>query len=184
MSDDATAVADVSPETTDSEAEAQTPEKPATDPAELIASARKRQAGAEAARQEAERKAAALETEVAALRAKTQTAEQREAQDLATLQERLRVAEEKAAQADARVAAAYLDAKFPNARKELPEVTDEVRLAKFEAMLADEPYEAPTPQTPNAPKASSQPAKQKERTKDDVLADLDALRGQDLGWFA
>jgi hypothetical protein len=178
--DDTTTVTDTSLE---AEATAGSPEPEAMDPAKVIDSYKRRQAGAEAARQAAEAKANAALAELEALRAKSRTTEDQETADLATLREQLRIATEKAAQADARVATAQLDAKFPNARKELPEVTDEVRLAKFEAMLRDEDYEPPTPGTPNAPKGSDQRTKQRERTKDDVLADLSTITEDSLGWF-
>lgn len=135
---------------TSSEAEAtegsQTPE--ATDPATVIASYKKRQAGAEAARQAAEKKAADLQARLEALEAKNRTSEDEETATIAKLQEQLRTANEKAASADAAIAAAKLDAKYPNARAELPEVTDEVRLAKFEAMLQEDGVETLTPPKP------------------------------------
>lgn len=123
---------------------------------EQIASYRKRQAGAEAARAAAERKLADAETELAAFRTKNQTASQQEAASLATLQERLTQAEQRATEAEAKAEARILDARFPNARKELPEVTDEVRLAKFEAMLRDDE----TPETPSPRTVGANPQRQ------------------------
>lgn len=131
-----------------------------TTAAEQIASYKKRQAGAEAARQAAERKYTEAEKELAAFRAQSQTDAQKDLSELARLQEQLKAAEQRASEAEAKAAARILDAKYPNARAELPEVTDEVRLAKFEAMLKDdEPAEStgPKPQGAN-PKRDAGPA--------------------------
>src|SRR4051812_23945646 len=108
----------------------------AQDPLEL---ARKRQAGAEAARQEAARQLTEANRRLAEYEAKDRTADQTKAADMATLQERLAAAEARAAEADAKAEARILDVKYPNARKQLPEITDEVRLAYFEALVAETP---------------------------------------------
>ena len=151
----------------------ESPQDQGTDVATQIANARKRQAGAEAARQAAERKLADAEKELAAFRAQNQTASEKDLGELATLQERLKAAEQRAAEAEAKAEARILDAKYPNARKELPEVTDEVRLAKFEAMLRedDSEDEPPTPRRSNGTRAAGN-GKPKERTIEDLEAEI------------
>ena len=179
--EDATGAASASPDEKGTPKEG-SPEEKGTDSAELIASYRKRQAGAEAARQVAEKKFADAETELKAYRAKDQTASEKDLTELATLQANLKVAEQRAAEAEAKADARILDAKYPAARKELPEVTDEVRLAKFEAMLKeDEVVEPPTPRSNNAPRtASGGGAAAKPKTSADVLA---TLKTQGNPWF-
>ena len=151
MTDDATEQTSTSPEPEGTPAEgSQTAE--GTDYAAQVASYRKRQAGAEAARQVAEQKLVDAEKALSAYRAKDQTAAQAEAGELATLKANLEAAEKRASEAEAKAEARILDAKYPNARKELPEVADEVRLAKFEAMLRedDSEDEPPTPRRNSA----------------------------------
>ena len=149
------------------------PQDQGTDVAVQIANARKRQAGAEAARQAAERKLADAEKELAAFRAQNQTASEKDLSELATAQERLKAAEQRAAEAEAKAEARILDATYPHARKELPEVTDEVRLAKFEAMLRedDSEDEPPTPRRSNGTRATGN-GKPKERTIEDLEAEI------------
>lgn len=175
MADDATTQADTSPED-EGPSETTTPDQKGTDPQELIASYRKRQAGAEAARQAAERKLADAERELEAFRAKNRTAEDTELSELARLKAKVEDAERRASEAEAKAEARILDARFPNARKELPEVTDEVRLAKFEAMLKDEEPEAEEPPTPVSNNGSRTAAggvkPAKEETSADILAKL------------
>lgn len=169
---DATDTTSTSPEDEGTET---SPESKDTDYAAMVASARKRQAGAEAARQAAEAKYAAAEKELEAFRAQHRTAEQKDLSELARLQEQLKSAEARAAEAEAKAEARILDAKYPNARKELPEITDEVRLAKIEAMLADpgDP-DPPTPRGVNGPRAG-QKGPAKELSSEDILAHLATL---------
>lgn len=156
------------------------PDQTGTDAAAQIASYRKRQAGAEAARQAAEKKAADLQAKLEAYEATNRSASDKELADVAKLQERLAAAEQKAAEAEAKANARVLDAKYPNARKELPEVTDEVRLSKFEAMLADTDPEPPTPTAHNESKSTAGGAV-KEQTADELKAAL--ISAPDPGWF-
>jgi hypothetical protein len=123
----------------------------------------------------AEKKAAELEAELLKYRSAAQTDAEKEAGELATLRERLAAAERVAQEAEAKAFAKILDAKYPSARKELPEVTDEARLAKFEAMLAEEDFEAPTPQRHNESRSGEQIKKEKEPTASDVKAKLLSL---------
>lgn len=149
---------------------------PGEDP---IALARKRQAGAEAARQQAEKEAKALRAKLEEYESANRSAADKEAADNAKLQERLAQAEKRAAEAEQKAQARILDSLYPNARKELPEVTDEVRLAKFEALLADGPVEAsPPPQNPNeSNRLASGDAthKPKEETSEDILSRLKSM---------
>ncbi len=148
------------------------PEQKDTDYAALVASARKRQAGAEAARQLAEKNLADAMKELGTYKSAVQTASEKDMTELATLKAHLAQAEERAAQAEAKAEARILDARFPNARKEFTEITDEVKLAKLEAMLADpgDP-EPPTPRGVNGPR-SGQHEPPKEVTSADILAKL------------
>lgn len=175
MSDDANDPTGTTPEGADGSAdEGQTTQEPkGLTPEEQIASYRKRQAGAEAARQAAEARAAAAEAEAAKYRALVQTEEQKGLSELEATKAMLAAEKRRADEAEERATARVLDAKFPNARKELPEVTDEVKLARFEAMLADaEPaveQEPPTPRAHNAAKPTTpEPAKKK------TLAEMEA----------
>lgn len=175
MTDDATAQ-----DTTSTEAEStETSSEPeSTTESEQIASMRKRQAGAEAARQKAVEERDELRKKVAEYEAANQTAAQKELSDLARAEARAAAAETRAAEAEARAEAKILDARFPNARKELPEVTDEVKLAKFEAMLRDEPEvsETPTPRGTNPSKdGNGGGAEAKPRTSADELATLKTM---------
>lgn len=148
-----------------------------------VALARKRQAGAEAARQKAEEQNAALMKELEGYRSKERSAEDQNLADNAKLQERLEFEQRRADEAEARANARILDTLYPNARKELPEVTDEVRLAKFEALLAEDPTaeekKPAQPQNPNESnrQAGAAPATQpKTETSEDIKARLKTMR--------
>lgn len=158
-----------------------TPDPKATTEQDPLALARKRQAGAEAARQEAARQLEAANTELAKYRAADLDADQKKAADIATLQAKLEAAEKRAADADSNANAKILDIKFPNARAKLPEITDEVRLAEFEALFA-EPTSDGTPPPPQNPNASNRGAsgdaagnKPKVETSEDIKARLKAM---------
>lgn len=178
MTDNDAASAESAAPETEGTPETGSPEGKAPDSAELIASARKRQAGAEAARQIAESKLKDALAELGTYRAKNQTAAEAEAGELATLKAHLDAAEKRAAEAESKAEARILDARFPNARKELPEVTDEVRLAKFEAMLKDDEADdsAPTPRgnNPNRKDGTSAEAA-KPLTSEDIVAKMRLL---------
>lgn len=144
-----------------------------------VALARKRQAGAEAARQEAARQLKIAQERLAKYEEQERTVDQQKAADIATLQERLAAAEAKAAQAEAKANERILDVKYPNARAKLPELTDEVRLAEFEALLGpDSEGTPPAPQNPNQTnRAASTPKAQEAATSesfDDMIARLSA----------
>lgn len=165
------------PEETGSET---TPDQTASSTEDPIALARKRQAGAEAARQKAQEEAAALRAKLAEYENANRSAADKDLADNAKLQERLAAAEARAEEAEVKAQARILDALYPNARKELPEVTDEVRLAKFEALLADDPDAGKTPPPPQNPNASNRTAsgdasrKPVEKSSADLLAELKA----------
>ena len=167
MSDDANDPTGTTPEGEDGSADAgQATQAPkGLTPEDQIASYRKRQAGVEAARQAAEARAAAAEAEAAKYRGLVQTEEQKGLSELEALKATLAAEKRRADEAEERATARVLDAKFPNARKELPEVTDEVKLARFEAMLADAnptEVEPPTPLRHNEGKpTASAPTKPK-----------------------
>lgn len=155
-------------------------QSPAASPeVDQVALARKRQAGAEAARQEAARQLKIAQERLANYEAQERTVDQQKAADIATLQERLAAAEAKAAQAEDKANARILDVKYPNARAKLPELTDEVRLAEFEALLGpDVDVSPPKPQNPNqinraasTPKAGEAAAQE---SFDDMVARLSA----------
>lgn len=166
-----------SPEGTGSET---TPDQTGTTQADPIALARKRQAGAEAARQKAEEERNAALKELETYRSKERSVEDQSLADNAKLQERLKAAEAKAEEAEVKAQARILDTLYPNARKELPEVTDEVRLAKFEALLSDTTEGTPPPpQNPNESNrvaSGDATAKPKTETSDDIAAKLKTMR--------
>lgn len=159
-----------------------TPDQPGTPAVDPVALARKRQAGAEAARQKAEEERNNALKELEMYRSKERSAEDQTTADVAKLQERLAAAEQKAIEADARADARILDVKYPNARKELPEVTDEVRLSKFEALLSDTDTDGatlPPPQNPNesnrVASGDSTGTKPKGESSEDILARLKTM---------
>lgn len=157
------------------------PEQKPTTEQDPLALARKRQAGAEAARQEAARQLKEAQEKLEVFEAKERTADQTKAADIATLQAKLEAAEKRAADADIAANAKILDIKFPNARAKLPEITDEVRLAEFEALFAESPEGNPPPvQNPNETNraASGDPTgtKAKEVTSKDIAAKLAQMK--------
>jgi len=166
----------------DASPDAGTQEPTATPGEDPIALARKRQAGAEAARQKAEEARDNALKELEVFRAKDRTESDKELADNAKLQERLTAAEARANEAEAKAEARILDIKYPAARAELPEITDEVRLAKLEALLGDGPVadaEPPTPQNPNESNrtASGDKTNQpKPETSADIEARLKAMK--------
>lgn len=144
-----------------------------SDSAAEIASYRKRQAGAEAARQVAEGKAKELEQRLAKYEAATQTAAEKDLSELAATKARLEAAERRAQEAEVKAEARILDAKYPNARKEFPEIADEARLAKYEVIFGeDDADDLPTPLKHQESRSASAAPKQKELTADDVKAQL------------
>jgi hypothetical protein len=157
-----------------------TPDQKGSQQVDPIVLARKRQAGAEAARQKAEEQAAALRAQLDKYESANRSAADKDLADNAKLQERLAAAERRAEEAEAKAQGRILDALYPNARAELPEVTDEVRLAKFEALLREDPEaEPPAPQNPNesnrAARGDAVGTKPKEETSEDILARLKAM---------
>lgn len=171
-------IAETTPE---DEATDQVAEPKGLDNADEIANLRKRQAGADAARAVAERELAEARKQLAAYQAKEREAQDAGLSETAKLQARVEAAERRAAEAEKAAEARVLDKLYPNARKELPEVTDEVRLAKFEAMLKEseaEP-ETDTPRAMRAPKnSSSAPASQP--SSKDIFAGLKGKSWSDL----
>jgi hypothetical protein len=165
-----------SPDETGTETSPDQTGTPAVDP---IALARKRQAGAEAARQQAEKEAKALRVRLEEYESANRTASDKDLADNAKLQERLAAAELRAEEAEAKAQARILDALYPSARKELPEVTDEVRLAKFEALLSEP--DGGTPPTPFNPNESNRVAtgdathKPKEESSEDIATRLRSM---------
>ena len=170
--------------TPEAEGSETTPEQKGSPEQDPIALARKRQAGAEAARQEAEKQRDAANAELEKFRAAQRSEADKELADNAKLQERLAAAERRAEEAEAKAQARILDALYPNARAELPEVTDEVRLAKFEALLAVDPNaeekKPAPPQNPNetnhAAKGDATARKPAEETSQDILAKLKTMK--------
>jgi hypothetical protein len=118
-----------------------------------------------------------VQTRLAQYESKDRDADQQKAADIATLQERLAAAEARAAEADAKAEARILDVKYPNARAKLPEITDAVRLAEFEALFAEDDTPSRTPQNPNETShvaRGATPAAPAEETFDDIVARLKA----------
>jgi hypothetical protein len=166
-----------------------TPDQKPTEGQDPIALARKRQAGAEAARQEAEKQRDAALKELEKFQSAQRSEADKELADMAKLRERLDQAEKRAAEAELKAEARVLDARFPKARAELPEVTDEVRLAKFEAILADDASadekDPPKPQNPNESNRSASgdatAAAPKPETSEDIKARLKQM-GMPSSW--
>jgi len=158
------------------EGSTETPDPKTTPETDPLALARKRQAGAEAARQEATRQLKEAQERLATYEAAERTADQTKAADTATLQAKLEAAEKKAAEAEANANAKILDIKFPNARAQLPEITDEVKLAYFESLLAEVPEgtEPPAPQNPNASNRAASGDATKTEPKGETSEDLKA----------
>lgn len=168
--------------TPEGEGSEKTPDQKGSPEADPIALARKRQAGAEAARQEAEKQRDAANAELEKFRAAQRSEADKDLADNAKLQERLTAAETRAEQAEAKAEGRILDIKYPKARAELPDVTDEVRLAKFEALLGDDDdgdeKEPPTPQNPNESNRAAKGdaiTKPKVETSEDIKARLKAM---------
>ena len=138
---------------------------------------RKRQAGADAARAVAEKERDDLRKQLAAYQAKEREAQDAGLSETAKLQARVEAAERKAAEAEQAANAKVLDKLYPTARAEFPEVTDEVRLAKLEAMLAGgtPTEETDTPRAMRAPKSASQGAKPNSKSVKDLEAELAAM---------
>jgi hypothetical protein len=148
----------------------ETPKPEGSDPAAEIASMRKRQAGAEAARKIAEDKAKDLAAKLVKYELAEQTEAQKELTETARLTAQVASEKKRADEAEEKANGRILDVKYPNARKELPELTDEVRLAKFEAMLSDgEPI---TPLQHSESRGTAGSAQPKEETAAEVRARL------------
>ena len=163
-------------ESQSAEGTAGSPEQSGTDAAAQIASYRKRQAGAEAARQTAESKLAEAQKQLEVYETANRSASDQDLANVAKLQERVQAAETRASEAEAKAEQRILDAKYPNARKELPEVIDEIRLAKFEALLADGEDFVPEPQRHNESRtAGAGSGTAKPETADEVEARLLAM---------
>ena len=185
MSDnnDGTAAADTSAEGAGSETTPGTKPTTGEDP---VALARKRQAGAEAARQKAEEARDAALAELEKYRSAERSQADKDLADNAKLQERLTAAERRAEEAERKAEGRILDIKYPNARAELPDVTDEVKLARFEALLAgdgEESKEPPQPQNPNesnrAASGDASGSQPKEESSQDILARLKTMQKPD-----
>jgi hypothetical protein len=170
MTTDATGTATTSPEVTGSET---TSEQTGTAEQDPIALARKRQAGAEAARQIAEKKLADQQKELDAFRVLNQTQAEAELSELAREKALREAAEKRAADATTAAEAKVLDKLYPKARAEYPEVVDEAKLAKLEALL-DDGEESPTPRGVNGAKGQASTGAAKEPTIKDIEAQIKA----------
>lgn len=98
--------------------------------------AEKRQSSEAAAKAEAQRQLAEYRQKLAAYETAEQQAKTAEMTAEARLQAQLDAEKRRADEAEAKATARYLDRVYPGARKEYPEITDEVRLAKLEALLS------------------------------------------------
>jgi hypothetical protein len=146
-----------------------------TTPPDEVVLARKRQSGAEEARRIAESRAKELEAELSKYRTAAQTEAEKDLTELAKAQARAEAAEKTAQEAEKAAMAKVLDRLYPNARKELPEVTDEVRLAKFEALLAEDEETPPTPLRHNESRSGSpKGSAAKEESAADIRARLES----------
>lgn len=166
---------ETSPETSDTTPDESSQEPSGTDWEKLLALARKRQAGAEAARRAAEAKAAEALKKLEAYEAERRaTAPEKEAGDIANLLNALKEAERRVQEAEAKAEAKILDFKYPAARAKFPEVRDEVRLAELEALLSED-TPPPPPQRHNESKTSNSSPAPKEKSLADLRAELLAM---------
>lgn len=181
MTTNADGTATASPDETGSET---TPDEKVTTEQDQIALARKRQAGAEAARQVAEKRLADQQKELEALRAKTQTAAEAELSEIAREKALREAAEKRAADAEKAAEAKVLDKLYPKARAEYPEVADEAKLAKLEALLGDDETtedKPPTPRGVNGAKGAAATGAAKKPSIADVEAQIKA-EAANLRW--
>lgn len=92
--------------------------------------------------------------------------------------ERLKVekeaAERRAQEAELKAGAKVLDKLYPKARAEFPEIRDEVRLAKLEALFSDD-APASEPETTRTMRAPKEAVAKREETSADILARLKTL---------
>lgn len=164
-----------------------TPDQTGSQTPDELALARKRQAGAEAARQQAIKERDAALAELETFRAKDRSQSDKDLADNAKLKERLEFEQRRADEAEARAEGRILDIKYPNARTKLPELTDEVRLAEFEALLAetdDAVKTPPPPQNPNANNPTSTGANTGTKPKAESSEDIAArLKGMKPDWL-
>lgn len=157
------------------EATEQVAEASATQETSDAAIWRKRQAGADAARAVAEKELADAKKRLAAYEAKEREADQAGMSETARLQAELEQAKQKAVEAERRAEAKVLDRLYPKARAEYPEVRDEAKLAKLEALLAEpEADTTPDVRSMRAPKVTAQAPAAEEAPKD-ILARLKTL---------
>ena len=165
-------------ETAGAEGTEGSPEQKPSNEQDPLALARKRQAGAEAARQEAARQLAEAQARLAKYEAAERDADGQKAADIATLQAEKAALEKRLADSEIEKTKAVLDVKYPNARAKLPEIIDEVRLAEFEALFAEDGgTEPPQPQRPNENNSgSAAAAKPAEETSEDIKARLKAMK--------
>ena len=156
-----------------------TPNQQGSQTPDELSLARKRQAGAEAARQQAQKERDAALAELEIYRSKERSQSDKDLADNAKLTERLAAAEKRAKEAEAKAEGRILDVKYPRARAELPEISDEVRLAKLEALLGDDDDATPPPpQNPNAnnPNSGASGSSPKAETSEDIAARLKAMK--------
>ena len=147
-----------------------------------IALARKRQAGAEAARQIAEKKLTDQQAELDTLRAAKQTDAEKELSELAREKALREAAEKRATEATVAAEAKVLDKLYPKARAEYPEIADEAKLAKLEALLGDDDeVTPPTPRGVNGAKGQASTGAAKEPSIKDVEAQIKA-QAVNLRW--
>ena len=167
---------DITPETT-APAEEEAPEETSTpDPvAAAVAAERKRQSGIEAARLEAIR-----ERDEWKQRAEAALSGKKPKDDDGFDPEEFK--KSVMAEAAKAIEAAQLDAKFPKAREQYPEVTDRAKLAQLETLLGDDGV----PETPkpigNSPAKGASGAKSiDDMSIDELKAHMRTFSREDMG---
>lgn len=164
-------------ETDDDTGSATTSDQTPSTGTDELALARRRQGAAEKARQIAEAKAAETQRQLDAMLASQRSAEEAQIADAAGWKAKYEAERARADEAETKATARILDAKYPNARAKLPEITDEVRLAEIEVLLA-EPGAAGGPPTPlkhNEKSTGGSTGETKEPTAAEVKAQLLAM---------
>lgn len=146
----------------------------------VIEQYRKRQAGADAARAVAERELAEARKKLEAYQAAEREQSDAKLTEEAKLQQRLADAERRAQEAERAAEAKVLDRLYPKARAEYPEVRDEARLAKLEALLSDDAPEPPAEQARSMRASKTAGVVPPPQTSKDIFASLKGKRWSDI----
>jgi hypothetical protein len=164
-------------ESQESEAADEAPEQEGTPTPDPEATWRKRLNGQTAATNKAIAERDELRQRLAAYEAKEREAQMADLSETERLKAEKADAERRAQEAEQKAEDKYLDRVYPNARKDFPEIRDEVRLAKLEAAFSEsEPEETGSPRSMRAPKAAPNNKAPHEKTIAELEADLKTMQ--------